>query len=184
MLGEFKMTNKMNSPKKKSKPFIHLGTFDFPGKSAGTYSFSLVKLYADSKRDLLDSAESFLKAADRCLNGCKVEEGIEQLIVPGTVCASFSCELFLKYILLIENGKKAKGHRLADLFRECSEDVRTELTELRTDILEILERNNKQFVEARYHHEVDSISFRQQELLQTAELLSKFVAKRYQNENA
>ena len=179
------MADKINSPKRKSKTFFHhLGSFDFSGKSPGTYSLGVVKLYPDPKRDLLDSAETFRKAADRCINGCKVEEGIEQLTLPGTVCASFSCELFLKYILLIENDEKVEGHGLADLFRKCSKDVRTALTELRTDILEILERNNKQFVEARYHHEVDSISFRQKELLQTAELLSKFLAKRYQNENA
>jgi len=115
-LCAFKMSNKMNSPKKKSKPIIHLGTFKFSGESEGTYSLGVAKLYPDLKKDLLDSAESFLKAADRCLNSCKVEEGIEQLTTPGAVCASFSCELFLKYILLIENGKNAVGHDLANLF--------------------------------------------------------------------
>ena len=178
------MTDEKNSNKEKSKTFIHLGSFDFSGKGPGTYSGGVVKLYSNPKEDLLASAESFLKAADRCLNGCKVEEGIEELIIPGTVCASFSCELFLKYILIVENDEEVRGHRLADLFRKCSKEVQTALTELRTDILEILERNNEQFVEARYHHEEDIISFRQHELLQTAELLARFVAERYQNENA
>lgn len=177
------MADDMNT-KEKSKSIVHLGTFDFSAKSPGTYSFGVAKLYKDEKKDLLDLAESFLKAADRCLNSCKVEEGIEQLTIPGTVCASFSCELFLKYILLIENDEEVTGHGLADLFRKCSAGVQTALNGLRTDILEIFERNNKQFVEARYHHEVDSISFRPQELLQMAELLSRFIARRYQNENA
>jgi|LQYC01.1.fsa_nt_gi HEPN domain-containing protein len=178
------MTDKKNIPKEKSKTIFHLGSFDLSGKGPGTYSGGLVKLYPNPKEDLLASAESFLKAADRCLNSCKIEEGIEELIIPGTVCASFSCELFLKYILLMENDEEVKGHRLADLFRKCSEETQTALTELRTNILEILERNNEHFVEARYHHEEDSFSFRQQELLQTAEVLSRFVTKRYQNENA
>lgn len=172
------MADDMNN-KKKSKSIIHLGTFDFSNKSPGTYSLGVAKLYKDEKNDLLNSAESFLKAADRCLNSCKVEEGIEELIIPGVVCATFSCELFLKYILLIENGQEVKEHGLADLFRECNAEVQKALISLRTDILEIFERNNRQFVEARYHHEVDSISFRQQELLQMAELLSRFIANRY-----
>jgi hypothetical protein len=161
----------------------NLGTFDFSGKGPGTFAGGVAKLHKDEKKDLLDSAESFLKAADRCLNSCRVEEGVEQLIIPGTVCASFSCELFLKYILLIENDKDVTGHGLANLFCKCSADVQTALSDLRADILEIFERNNKQFVEARYHHETDSISFRPQELLQTAELLSGFITKRNQNEN-
>ncbi|MDR4507193.1 MAG: HEPN domain-containing protein [Candidatus Brocadiaceae bacterium] len=136
------------------------------------------------KEDLLDSATSFLKAADRCLSGCKAEEGIEMLTVPGAVCASFSCELFLKYILLVENGEEVRGHNLADLFKKCSKEIQTELIERNTSILAILERNNTQFVEARYHHEKDLISFCQQELLQAAELLSKYVAERYPKSKA
>jgi hypothetical protein len=60
-------------------------------------------------------------------------------------------------------------------------EVQKALISLRTDILEIFERNNKKFVEARYHHEADSISFRQQELLQMAQLLSRFIANNYHN---
>ena len=178
------MSDDKNNSREKSKTFIHLGSFDFSGKGPGTYWGGVGKLYANPKEDLLDSAESFLKAADRCLNSCKVEECTEMLTVPGAVCASFSCELFLKYILLIEKTEEARGHGLADLFRKCSREVQSALTELKANILEILERNNTQFVEARYHHEKNSISFRQQELLQTAELLSRFVKERYPNENA
>jgi len=170
------------NPQKNRKSVIHLGTFDCTGKDPGTYLAGLVKLYPNAKEDLLDSAKSFLKAADRCLNGCKVEEGNEMLIVPGTVCASFSCELFLKYILLVEKDEEAKGHGLADLFLKCSEDVQSELVKRETNILKILERNNTQFVNARYHHEKASIAFRHQELLRIAELLSGFVTERYPNE--
>jgi HEPN domain-containing protein len=173
------MNKQKDDPQEDSKFFINLGSFDFSGKGPGTYSGGVVKLYADPKEDLLDSAESFLKAADRCLNGCKVEEGIEMLTVPGTVCASFACELFLKYILLIETGENVSGHGLAELFKKCSKETQFALTEYKRDIPEIFERNNKQFIAARYHHEKDSISFRQQELLQAGEKLSKFIAEKY-----
>lgn len=171
---------KQNEPRK----IIHLGSFDFAGKGAGTYSGGVVKLYGKPEEDLLDSAKSFLKAADRCLNSCKVEAGVEMLTVPGTVCASFSCELFLKYILLMENGEAATGHKLLDLFQKCSAAMQTSLSRRKPDILEILERNNSHFVDARYHHENNGFSFRQQELLQTAEILYKFVREKYLDKDA
>lgn len=178
------MINDKNAQQNRTRKIIHLGTFDFAGKGPGTYSGGVVKLYGKQKEDLLDSAESFLKAANRCLNGCKIEAGVEMLTVPGTVCASFSCELFLKYILLKENGEVATGHKLLDLFKKCSTEVQTSLTERKSDIIDILERNSKQFVEARYHHENNGFSFRQQELLQTAELLSRFVKEKYADKDA
>jgi len=81
-------------------------------------------------------------------------------------------------------GQEVRGHRLANLFKKCSKEIQFALIERKTNILEIFERNNEQFVEARYHHEKESISFRQQELLQTAELLSRFVAEKYPNPKA
>lgn len=158
---------------------LHLGSFDFAGKGPGTYSGGVVKLYGNVEEDLLDSAESFLKAADRCLNNCKIENNIEILTVPGTVCASFACELFLKYILHKENCEVAAVHKLNDLFLKCSIESQDLLTKRKPDLLEILERNSRQFVEARYHHENNEFSFRQQELLQTAEFFSRFVRERY-----
>ena len=170
-------------PQVSNNVIAHFGTFDSAGKGPGTYSSGVVKLHANPKEDLINLANSFLKAADRCLNGSKIEEGVEMLTVPGTVCASLSCELFLKYILLAETGKLVKIHRLVDLFNKCSKKIQSDLIERNASILTILERNNVQFVEARYHHEKDIFSFCQPELLQTAELLSKFVAERYTIKN-
>ena len=176
------MNEDKKNPQESNNVIAHFGTFNIAGP--GTYCGGVIKLRANPKRDLLDSATSFLKAADRCLNGSKVEEGIEMLTVPGAVCASFSCELFLKYILLVENGEEVRGHNLADLFKKCSKEIQTALIQRNTSILTIFERNNTQFVEARYHHEKETISFCQQELLQAAELLSKYVAERYPQSNA
>jgi HEPN domain-containing protein len=173
------MNDKKNNQQKSNNFRLHLGTITIKGP--GTYCGGVIKLRANPKKDLLDSAISFFKAADRCLNGCKEEEGIEMLTVPGSVCATFSCELFLKYILLVETGEELKGHNLADLFKKCSKEIQSALMERNKSILTILERNNTQFVEARYHHEKEVFSFCQTELLQTAELLSRFVAERYPN---
>jgi len=163
---------------------IHLGTFNLGGKGPGSFVGGVAKLRAEPERDLLSEADSFLKAADRCLNSCKDEDGIEMLTVPGAVCAALSCELFLKYVVLKERGIQAKGHKLDELFLEWSAEARAALVDRRADIREVFERNKEQFVGARYHHERDQFSFRQQELLQAAELLSVFVHERFHDETA
>jgi hypothetical protein len=163
---------------------IHLGTFDFKGKGPGTFVGGVVKLWADPERDLLSEAESFRKAADRCLNSCKDEVGIEMLTVPGAVCAALSCELFRKYVLLKERGGRTKGHKLDQLFSQWSVEAQASLVNWRADIQEVFERNREQFIGARYHHEKDQFSFRQQELLQAAELLSAFVGERFRDGTA
>jgi HEPN domain-containing protein len=154
---------------------IHLGTMRVGHKGPGTYLGGVVKLQANRESDLLASAVSFLKAADRCLNGGKIEPGVELLLEPGTVCAALSCELFLKYVVLRERGETPIGHDLSLLFRQCSLESRTALSEHTPQIAEILDRDSNHFVDGRYHHEQDQFSFRQAELLQAAEALSGFV---------
>lgn len=163
---------------------IHLGTFNLGGKGPGTFVGGTVKLWDDPERDLLCQAESFWKAADRCLNSCKVEDGVEILTVPGAVCAALSCELFLKYVALKERGVQTKGHKLDELFLEWSPEAQAALVDRRADIREVFERNKEHFIGARYHHERDCFSFREQELLQAAELLSAFVHERFHDETA
>ncbi len=152
---------------------IHLGTFTIKGP--GTFIGGVVKLRSDPEADLLDAAESFLKAADRCLNGSRDVPGVEMLTVPGTMCAAFACELYLKYMHLKESGESPHGHDLAVLFNKLNEPVRAGLVARRPDIAEVFERNRGQFVDVRYHHEKETVSFRQQELLQLAESLSVHV---------
>lgn len=158
---------------------VHLGTTRVGHKGPGTYLGGVVKLQGNTEDDLYSSAVSFLKAADRCLNGNKVEPGIEVLVVPGTVCAALSCELFLKYILLRQRGEGAKGHQLSVLFQQCSAESQAAMSSHLPQIAEILDRNTGHFVDGRYHHEQDQFSFRQAELLQAAEALSEFVQARF-----
>ncbi|MGE3403893.1 MAG: hypothetical protein AB7K63_14965 [Vicinamibacterales bacterium] len=158
---------------------IHLGTVRVGHKGPGTYLGGVVKREGDLDADLPASAVSFLKAADRCLNGGKLESGIELLLVPGTVCAAFSCELFLKYIVFRETGEVPQGHQLVSLFHQCSVGSRTELSNHTVNIEAVLERDSRHFVDGRYHHERDLFSFREMELLQAAEALFEFVQQRF-----
>jgi HEPN domain-containing protein len=139
----------------------------------------LFKIRNDPERDLLHNADSFLKAANRCLNGCKVEPGIEMLTVPGVVCAVLASELYLKYIHLMESGSHPKGHDLEKLYADLNQSVRQLLSNSRPDIVSVLQRNRHHFSEARYHHEMSQFSFRELELLQLAECLSECIRARY-----
>ena len=156
---------------------VHLGTFTITGP--GTFVGGVVKLWNDPAEDLLETAQSFLKAADRCLTGSKVEPGVEMLTVPGAVCAALACELYLKYMHLKKSGDPPHGHDLATLFGKLSETERAALIERRPDIEEVLVRNRGHLVDARYHHELAQFSFRQQELLQLAQALSAHVHDRH-----
>ena len=156
---------------------IHLGTFTAEGP--GHFVSGVLKLSNDPEADLLDTANSFRMAADRCLTSCKVVPGVEMLTVPGTVCAALACELYLKFIHVKESGHSPRGHDLVELFTSLGGSTRTELAELRSDIEQVLQRNRSHFTGARYHHEVAQFSFRQQELLQLAESLSAWVQVRY-----
>ena len=163
---------------------IHVGTVNLSGKRPGTFASGVVKLWNDPVRDLFHNALSFRKAAARCLNDSKVEPGIEMLTVPGAVCAALACELFLKFIHLVESGAHPTGHDLFGLFNGLSQPIRTSLVDQRPDIEDVLQRNRSHFLEARYHHEVEQFSFRQQELLQLADSLSACVQDRYRDKLA
>ncbi len=163
---------------------VSLGSFNLGGQGPGTYQGGVFKLWAEPEADLLFEAESFLRAADRCLNGCKVEDGVEILTVPGTVCAALSCELFLKFVVLKESGAQVKKHKLDELFGLWSAESQAAMLGQRPDFLDVLTRNNDHFVGARYHHERQQFSFRQQELLQAAESLALFVRERFNDGTA
>lgn len=171
---------KKDDSRKPPETIIHLGTVNLGGKGPGSYVAGVVKLRNEPKEDLLASAESFRKAADRCLNGSKIEPGIEMLTVPGAVCAAFATELYLKYVHLVETGNSPpRGHKLSQLFAGLNSEIQGTLSKLKPDIADVLKRNDEQFTEARYHHEIEQFSFRETELLQLAECFSKFVRERY-----
>jgi HEPN domain-containing protein len=148
-------------------------------RGPGEFVGGVVKLANDPEADLLESADSFLEAADRCLTSCKVVPGVTMLTVPGAVCSAFACELYLKFIHLKESGIPPRGHHLHELFTALSESVRQAMSQTCPDLEEVLARNASHFNVARYHHEVAHFSFRQQELLQLAGKLADWVHARY-----
>lgn len=171
------MSDAPKPPKVIPADAVHLGTLSVSGP--GQYVGGVLKLWNDPEEDLLSTAHSFRDAADRCLTGGKVVPGVSMLTVPGAVCAALACELYLKFIHLKETGKLVRGHDLLELFTTLDESLRTELVKVRSDIDEVLERNRSHFMDARYHHEVAQFSFRQQELLQLAEVIGHWVRGRY-----
>lgn len=160
-----------------SSRVIHLGTMSVKGP--GTFIGGVVKFRSDPESDLLETARSFLSAADRSLNGSRDVPGVEHLTVPGAVCGALACELFFKYILLREGMTPPRKHKLDTLFGLLSADTQAELARTIPDLTDILERNANHFVEGRYHFEQPEFSFRQQELLQTAQRISAFVDSRF-----
>jgi len=151
-----------------------LGMTRIGDKGPGSYIGGVFKLRSDLDKDLRSTALEFMKAADRCLNGNKEEEGVELLTVPGAVCAAFACELLLKLVLLRET-----GHQLEILFVKCSEDFRLVMEQKLPGISELFVRNSTQFVDGRYHLEQHQFSFRQAELLLAAQLLTECAAERF-----
>ncbi len=126
---------------------IHLGTFT--AVRPGQFVSRVLKLSNDPEADLLDTANSFRMAADRCLTSCKVVPGVEMLTVPGAVCAALACELYLKFIHLKESGHFPHGHDLVELFTGLGESTCAALAELRSDIEQVLQRNRSHFTGAR-----------------------------------
>lgn len=156
-----------------------LGMMRIGDKGPGSYIGGVFKLRGDLDKDLRSTALEFMKAADRCLNGNKEEEGVELLTVPGAVCAAFACELLLKLVLLRETGQHPRGHQLEILFGKCSEDFRLVMEQKLPGISELFVRNSTQFVDGRYHFEQHQFSFRQAELLLAAQLLTECAAERF-----
>jgi hypothetical protein len=76
---------------------------------------------------IINSAKSFILAADRCLEQRPLTSSqSEMLMIPSVVCRAFAIELYFKAILTIEN-KSATGHDLYKLFSLLSYDSQVAL---------------------------------------------------------
>lgn len=77
-----------------------------------------MSLMAYDPQKIIDTANSFLLAADRALEQRPLGPGqFQMLLVPSVVSTAFAVELYFKGIVTLENGN-AKGHDLSQLF-EC-----------------------------------------------------------------
>lgn len=107
-----------------------------------------------------NSSKSFYLAFQRNMEQRTVSPGqVQLLVVPAVVCAAFSIELGLK-ALLLQAGKQASGHKLAELFAKLESPMQQVLVEGvgldKKQFSVSLEAASYIFVEWRYLYEKDS----------------------------
>ena len=83
---------------------------------------------------LLDCREMFCHACDffYCANLCKTfwqedDKDLRPRVVPEAVNLAFACEIFLKTLLLFNDVKYKRKHKLEDLFNELPQKYKTEI---------------------------------------------------------
>jgi len=74
---------------------------------------------------MINTAEEFLCAANRCGFESLLKERHDVLIIPEFVNRAFACELYLKAIALTTKGEIPKEHKLDKLFMFLEKSVRT-----------------------------------------------------------
>lgn len=106
-------------------------------------------LYYAQSADIL-SKEILRRLNDKDFK--KFEQEDVGLLIPIVTLNSFSCELFLKLILLIENNEViVKDHNLKNLFNKIS-------TEIQNNILDLIADKNKDFNIDKFYQYLDEIS--------------------------
>jgi len=110
--------------------------------------------------NILNTANSFLRAAERSEKQRSIEKGkFEMLLVPAVTNRAFSIELYLKAILLEENNP-SKGHKLHVLFKELKIETKESIIKLcnlsSNEVTEKLQNISNLFVEWRYIFELES----------------------------
>jgi hypothetical protein len=114
----------------------------------------------DTQR-IMNTANSFILAADRCLEQRPLPSGqFQMLMVPAIVCRAFAIELYFKGIITLENGSASRDHDLSTLFSCLSSNSQLALrTNLSLDEAEFAQKLNGisgAFVEWRYIFESQS----------------------------
>ena len=154
---------------------VRFGTTDLSGKGPGSYSGGVFKLGKNYSVDVLLSAMQFNATAKICLNNNKIEGDKPIYIVPGVVCAAFSCELSLKWLIFRSSGSGVKGHQLDDLYGKLEAKDRDNIRRFTQDFDQFMSRNMNIFIDARYHHEVSIFAFREQKFLRFSDYLLSYI---------
>lgn len=113
-----------------------------------------------SKATLLGEADGFLMAGKSLKDYKDGVRFFRNFVSPCIVNLSFACELYLKYLIMTQNGEKqVTGHKLQDLFNTLTEDMQKEIESdynknksilSFTDCIQI---HNDAFVDIRYLYE-------------------------------
>jgi len=83
-----------------------------------------LSLDAEMAQRMLNTAAAFYIAAARCHGTVHTATTSYATHAPPIVCYAFSIELYLKLLILITTGKKARGHKLVNLYDKISDETR------------------------------------------------------------
>jgi hypothetical protein len=83
-----------------------------------------LSLNTEMPQRMLNAAAAFYIAAARCRGTVHTGTTSYETHAPPIVCYAFSIELYLKLILLITTGKKARGHKLVKVYDKLSDRTR------------------------------------------------------------
>ena len=83
-----------------------------------------MSLDAEMAQRMLNTAAAFYIAAARCHGTVHTATTSYATHAPPIVCYAFSIELYLKVLILITTGKKARGHKLVNLYDKISDETR------------------------------------------------------------
>lgn len=81
---------------------------------------------------MLNTGDSFLRAAARCSEQKKIDENsFEMLVVPAIVNKTLACEIFLKALLIhqgiMPGGRGNDLHNLFELWKQLPEDIKAKI---------------------------------------------------------
>jgi hypothetical protein len=109
----------------------------------------------------VDEAKAFLRVAEFCSEN--IDKLLDVLMYPFGVNVSFSCELFLKAIMLHQSSTNEcdKGHDLKKLYEKLDINIKNSIEGIYSKnggnkpIDELLKEEGKSFIEWRYAYEHD-----------------------------
>lgn len=109
----------------------------------------------------LSVADSFYYAAERCNEQEHIGEHFKWLPVPAIVNYTFSCEVYMKALLMKPGEKEIKGHNLLDLFDLLPSKIQMNIQQLvdcsQFPFREMLKNTSDLFEECRYVYEYRSL---------------------------
>lgn len=121
---------------------------------------------SDILKNMSNTANSYYIAYSRCMEQRKIDlKTFQWLPIPALTCIAFSCEVYLKTLLLcfdIPYPKGAEAHDLKKLFNSLPKDMVQEIKDSYENPLELdnaLDEIKKYFITSRYFYESETASF-------------------------
>jgi len=110
----------------------------------------------------LSVADSFYNAAERCNEQQYIGDYFRWLPIPAIVNYAFSCEVYMKALLMKPGEGANKGHNLLKLFDSLPSEIQVEIQKTvdcsKFPFRRMLENSSDLFVECRYIYEYKSLN--------------------------